>query len=196
MSSSTLDQEKKRNYNLYRSQNIKPLHRAVGSPISSHYGSLVWEWECSCDTKCAFKLFGRLFTVPCVARLTVNDGHLDFQMRQRFSNASKASGIIALVGGGGREKYFSRFLPNRPRPLSSFDNHARWQPVTQSARSRRSYEKIEDCKQSSFSVMAAAAATGRVYIIYGGLHSDSSKTLINSWRPLHHKKHLKSKTVL
>ena len=42
------------------------------------------------------------------------------------------------------------------------------QPVTQSARPRRSYGKIEDCKQSSFSVMAAAAATGRVYIIYGG----------------------------
>ena len=115
-----------------------------------------------------------------------------------FSNVprGRASGIIALVGGGGREKYFSRFLPNRPRPLSSFDNHARWQPVTQSARSRRSYGKIEDCKQSSFSVVAAAAATGRVYIIYGGWHSDSSKTLINSWRQKHHKKHLKSKTVL
>ena len=45
--------------------------------------------------------------------------------------------------------YFSRFLPNRPRPLSSFDTHARWQPVTQSARSRRSYGKIEDCEQSN-----------------------------------------------
>ena len=44
--------------------------------------------------------------------------------------------------------YFSLFLPNRPRPLSSFDTHARWQPVTQSARSRRSYGKIEDCEQS------------------------------------------------
>ena len=57
------------------------------------------------------------------------------------------SGIIA-VGGGGREKYFSRFLPNRPRPLSSFDTHARWQPVTQSVRSRQSYRKIEDFEQS------------------------------------------------
>ena len=28
-------------------------------------------------------------------------------------------------GGEGREK-FSRFLPNRPRPLGSFDTHARW----------------------------------------------------------------------
>ena len=44
--------------------------------------------------------------------------------------------------------YFSRFLPNRPRPLSSFDTHARWQPVTQSSRSRWSYGKIEDCEQS------------------------------------------------
>ena len=65
-------------------------------------------------------------------------------------------------GGGGREKYikyiiyyikyikyFSRFLPNHPRPLSSFDTHARWQPVTQSAQSRWSYGKIEDCEQSS-----------------------------------------------
>ena len=34
-------------------------------------------------------------------------------------------------GGGKGEKnrgtvYFSRFLPNRPRPLGSFDTHARW----------------------------------------------------------------------
>ena len=35
-----------------------------------------------------------------------------------------------------------------PRPLSSFGTHARWQLVTQSARSRRSYGKIEDCEQS------------------------------------------------
>ena len=28
--------------------------------------------------------------------------------------------------------FFSRFLPNRPRPLSGFDSHARWQPVMQS----------------------------------------------------------------
>ena len=73
--------------------------------------------------------------------------------------------------------YFSRFLPNRPRPLSSFDTHAiaarnvvshadvlavssesvtnplerlRGRlPVTQSARSRRSYGKTEGCEQAS-----------------------------------------------
>ena len=33
--------------------------------------------------------------------------------------------------------------------MSSFDTHARWQPVTQSARSRRSYGKMEDCEQSN-----------------------------------------------
>ena len=31
----------------------------------------------------------------------------------------------------------------------SFDTQARWQPVTQSVRSRRSYGKIEDCEQST-----------------------------------------------
>ena len=51
-------------------------------------------------------------------------------------------------GGEGRV-YFSRFHPNRPRPLGSFDTHARWQPVTQSARSRWSYGKIEDFEQSN-----------------------------------------------
>ena len=64
------------------------------------------------------------------------------------------SEIIALVGGGGREKYFSRFLPNRPRPLSSFDTHLRWQPVTRSARSRRSYGKIEDREQSKLAYLS------------------------------------------
>ena len=45
--------------------------------------------------------------------------------------------------------YFSRFLQNCPPPLKyGFDTHARWQPVTQSARSRQSYAKIEDCEQS------------------------------------------------
>ena len=33
--------------------------------------------------------------------------------------------------------------------LSSFDTHARWQPVTQSSRSRWSYGKIEDCEKST-----------------------------------------------
>ena len=53
--------------------------------------------------------------------------------------------IFKCTEGAGVGDYSS----NRPRPLSSFDTHARWQPVTQSARSRRSYGKIEDCEQSS-----------------------------------------------
>ena len=36
-----------------------------------------------------------------------------------------------------------------PRPLSSFNTHARWQPVTRNARSRRSHGKIGDCEQST-----------------------------------------------
>ena len=39
-----------------------------------------------------------------------------------------------------------------PRPLSSFDTQARWQPVTHRARSRWSKGKIEDCEQSSTKV--------------------------------------------
>ena len=54
--------------------------------------------------------------------------------------------IFKCTEGAGVGDYSS----NRPRPLSSFDTHARWQPVTHSARSRRSYGKIEDCEQSIF----------------------------------------------
>ena len=45
--------------------------------------------------------------------------------------------------------YFCRFLPNHPLPPSSFDTHARWPLVTQSARSRRFYKKIGDSETSS-----------------------------------------------
>ena len=34
------------------------------------------------------------------------------------------------------------------RKKNGFGTHARWQPVTQSAGSRQSYGKIEDCEQS------------------------------------------------
>ena len=46
-------------------------------------------------------------------------------------------GIIALVGGRGREKNHQ----TAPRPLSSFDTHERWQPITQSTLSQQSYRK-------------------------------------------------------
>ena len=51
--------------------------------------------------------------------------------------------------GGGDKKFLSLPPKLTPHPLSSFDTHARWQPVTQSARARRSYGKIEDCEQST-----------------------------------------------
>ena len=73
-----------------------------------------------------------------------------------FFKCTEGAGVRNYSSGGyGARKikiYFSRFLPNRPRPLSSFDTHARWQPVTQSAQSRWSYGKIEDCEQSKNSV--------------------------------------------
>ena len=56
--------------------------------------------------------------------------------------------IFKCTEGAGVGDY--SFIPNRPQPLSSFDTHARWQPVTQSARSRWSCGKIEDCEQSTF----------------------------------------------
>ena len=45
------------------------------------------------------------------------------------STPNLAIGSNAKLDGGGGAR-------NRPRPLSSFDTHARWQPVTQSSRSR------------------------------------------------------------
>ena len=42
--------------------------------------------------------------------------------------------------------------PKPPPPHSSFDTHGWWQPVTQIARSRWSYGKIEDCEQSTANV--------------------------------------------
>ena len=53
----------------------------------------------------------------------------------------EAIGSNARIEGVGRRE-------TAPRPLSSFDTHARWQPITQSSRymrSRWSYGKIEDC---------------------------------------------------
>ena len=77
-----------------------------------------------------------------------------------------AGGVSYLKNGKGREIpvtpherelhwcYYSPsiFLASSQtatRTQSSFDTHATWQPVT-SARSRRSYGKIEDCEQSSW----------------------------------------------
>ena len=53
--------------------------------------------------------------------------------------------------GRGARKSLLIFLASPqtvPRPLSSFDTHARWQHTMQSARSWQSYGKIKDCEQS------------------------------------------------
>ena len=81
-----------------------------------------------------------------IPRLTVT-AILFFKCTEGAGVRDYSSGAGGI--GWGRD---SRFLPNHPRPLSSFDTHARWQPVTQSAQSRWSYGKIEDCEQSKNSV--------------------------------------------
>ena len=60
-----------------------------------------------------------------IVRLTVNGGLLDFEMYR----------------GAGVGDY------------SRFDTRARWQPVTQSPRSRQSYGKIGDCEKSNCQVL-------------------------------------------
>ena len=71
----------------------------------------------------------------------------------RSQATSRLSWFSNVPRGAGVGDYSARrLLPNRPRPLSSFDTHARWQPVTQSPRSRFSYGKIEDCEQSNCSI--------------------------------------------
>ena len=54
--------------------------------------------------------------------------------------------------------------------ILSFDTHARWQPVTQSARSRRSYGNIEDREQpnpgaSYYSTSAQIYKINKPYVI-------------------------------
>ena len=66
---------------------------------------------------------------------------------------------------------------SRPHPLGSFDTHARWQPVTQSARSRRSYGKIEDCEQSNDS----EAFWSSFYILFGFLCARVSSGIARQW---------------
>ena len=101
----------------------------------------VFKWY----SRCALLLFwNRLFTVPYFLvrsfRYTASyrHGYLDFQM-YRGAGVRIIARIMTQVF---------------PRSLSSFDTHARWQPVTQSARSRWSYGKIEDCEQSNYEIIS------------------------------------------
>ena len=56
-----------------------------------------------------------------------------------------------ICRGEGAEKRFRASSRTAPARLlvSSFDTHARWQPVTQNPWSRPPYGKIEDCEQSN-----------------------------------------------
>ena len=56
--------------------------------------------------------------------------------------------LSRLLNASYSPSYFFASNPNSPRPLSSFDTHARWRPVTQKIRSLRSHGKIGDCEQS------------------------------------------------
>ena len=62
------------------------------------------------------------------------------------------SAFKAVEGGRRENLLLSIFLASSlavPRPVGRFDTHPKWPPVMQSACSRRSYGKIEDCEQSS-----------------------------------------------
>ena len=79
-------------------------------------------------------------------------------------------------GGGGRN----------PRPLSSFDTHARWQPVTQSARSRPSYGKTEDCDSlyaGLLAVLCQRVITTLWYSLLAGSCFSSCWWLVDLWGP-------------
>ena len=59
---------------------------------------------------------------------------------------------VGVYSGGWREaREEGTSSQTVPHPLSRFDTHPRWSPVTQSARYRRSYGKIGDCEESTFS---------------------------------------------
>ena len=65
----------------------------------------------------------------------------------RMHNSVSFSFFFLLKNGvAGRERNASSQTASLP--LSSSDIHERWQPVTQSSRSRWSYGKIGDCEQS------------------------------------------------
>ena len=75
----------------------------------------------------------RLFTVPYFFARSFRYTAPYHHTAILFIKCTEGAGVRNYSSGA-----FSLFLPN----------HARWQPVTQSARSRRSYGKIEDCEQS------------------------------------------------
>ena len=96
-----------------------------------------------------------------IQRLTVT-GILIFKCTEGVGVGDYSSG----GEGKGREK--------PPRPLSSFDTHVRWKPVTQSARSRWSYGKIEDFEQSIIDIVGYYS---QLTLVMSWLPSDSCSKL-------------------
>ena len=74
--------------------------------------------------------------------------------------------------------YFYSFLPNHPRPLSSFDTRARWQPLRR-AISQRFHGKIGDCEQSTPSAPPPTRAT--VSHLHSGGGAFANCTLLGGW---------------
>ena len=87
------------------------------------------------DAKCAWPAFHRQRS------FLINEG-------QKAWNSCHTPWTRAAVMFMTVPLFFSLPPLNAPRPLSGFDTHPRWLPVTQSARSRPSYGKIGDCEQS------------------------------------------------
>ena len=82
----------------------------------------------------------------------------------------------------GQSLHFSRFLTNQPPLLGGFDTHPRWMPVTQSARSPRSYRKIGHCEQSYLWV-EFLFVSGPLYLMlffYVGSNAPAPQTLPSS----------------
>ena len=73
-----------------------------------------------------------------------------FLAKNYFRVCSTTTCLLRLEVGG-RRRGRGTSSQTVPRPLSRFDTHPRWSLVTQSARYRRSYGKIGDCEQSTFS---------------------------------------------
>ena len=79
--------------------------------------------------------------------LTGKGGHLGFI----FHIYTEEVGVGVYSGGWREAREEGTSSQTVPHPLSRFDTHPRWSPVTQSARYRRSYGKIGDCEESTFS---------------------------------------------
>ena len=60
---------------------------------------------------------------------------------------------VGFIAVGGRRRGRGTSSQTVPHPLSRFDTYPRWSPVTQSARYQRSYGKMRDCEQYTFSLI-------------------------------------------